>query len=114
MIINTEICGHYERVMRPAPDERLVRFLDQVGRRAMVMPLVTDDGERRRFVWILDVPEEDLLRVHNEATALSLSLYDPEPVPFGIGVADQEKTDEILLARYDTLRPDPLGNTERE
>lgn len=109
MIINTEICGHYERVMRPPPDERLARFLDQVGRRAMVIP-----HKGGRFVWLLDVPTEDLCQVHDEAVTLSLSLYDPEPVPFRIGAADREKSDQLLLERYDALRSAPSRGTEED
>lgn len=115
MIINTEICGHYERVMRPPPDERLARFLDQVGRRAMVIPRRVDDGEPIRYlVWLLDVPPEDLFKAHDEAATLSSSLYDPEPVPFMIGGADRVKSDQLLLERYDAIRSGPSRGTEED
>lgn len=72
---------------------RLERFRRGVGREAMISPYGTEDDDSiEHFIWLLDVPEEDLCRVQDEAIALSFSLYDPDPVPFVIGVADPEKS----------------------
>jgi len=74
-------------------DERLLKFLRSVGRTTMIRPYETEDDESiRHFIWLLDVPTADLCSAQDDAILLSLGLYDPDPVPFVIGVADLDKS----------------------
>ena len=79
-------------------DERLVKFIRSVGRTTMISPYETEDDDSiGHFIWLLDVPKADLCTAQDDAILLSLDLYDPDPVPFIIGVADQDKS-EFLRA----------------
>ena len=86
-------------------DERLMRFMRSVGRTTMVSPYETQDDESiAHFVWLLDVPEADLCAAQDDAILLSLNIYDPDPVPFVIGVADPDKS-RFLRSQSQALVP---------
>jgi hypothetical protein len=74
-------------------DQRLLRFIASIGYQTMVGAYETEDDEAiSHFVWLLDVQPEDLCKAQDKAILLAFSVYDPEPVPFVIGVADAEKS----------------------
>jgi len=74
-------------------DIRLLRFIKSVGHHTMLSPHGSDDDESiKHFIWLLDVDAEKLCEVQDEAIGLALDIYDPDPIPFIVGVADPDKS----------------------
>jgi len=88
-------------------DERVIKFIKSVGHPTMISAYGTDDGDDetiKHFIWLLDVTDETLCEVQDEAIELAFQIYDPYPVPFVIGVADPEKS-QFLRTESQTVTP---------
>ncbi len=74
-------------------DPRLIRFVELVGQQLAILSYGSDDDpDIQYFIWLLNVPREQLCEVQDRAIYLALDIYEDGPLPFCIGVADPEKT----------------------
>jgi len=59
-----------------------------------------DDPLIRWWIYVLDVPEDELGPVGLDLVGVARREYGRRPVPFFIGPADPERTEELLAGKY--------------
>lgn len=102
----TSILRHTAKALAPrdvTADPFLHEFKKRIGRELWIKPYGAErSDEMVAFVWVLDVPHDQLTKVEDEAMELMMNIVGNQPSTFMLTVADPEKSAKLRAANDST------------